>query len=189
MGAQLSDHGITSRVLENSGGTTVKIQADLVVVRQDAESDGEVVVGGIVAKHHAAALTPAAQSAPQGAVAATATAVGAIPRATATTAQRGAGTDIQNVHRTQSMTGGVVVDEDDQEDTSTRPHLLKTRALAHAATAAGRGTGGTIAAAPEAPVAGAAAPALGPGDAATAAAVALPVALHPPLKAPHTGMG
>lgn len=74
---------------------------------------------------------------------------------------------------------------DDPGGISIPPPLQKTPAHVHAVTAAERGTDGTIEAAQEALVVGAAAPVQDPGGAATAVATALLAARPAPPKDPH----
>lgn len=185
MGARTSARGITNPVLE-TGGTTVKSQAAPTAAHPGEGRDGAAVAGGIGVRLLAADPTPAVRSALLGRAAATATAVAATPRATVTTAQRGGGGGgIPNAHQTLSMKDGAAEDGDGPGGVSTPPLPRRTRALAHAVTAAVRSTGGTTAAAPAAPAAGAAAPVAGLGGAVTAEAVVLPVAPRPRIKAPH----
>lgn len=174
---------ITGQVLGNNAATIVRNQGGLAVVLQDVGKDEAAVVGAIVAKPPVVIHTPAAPSAPQPAAAPTATVAAATQTATATTAQRVAGGDTLNVRQTLSMRGGAAEGVDDPGDISTPLHPQKTPGHVHAATAAGRGTGGTIGAAQEAPVAGAAAPVQDPGGAATAEATAQPAAPPVPPKA------
>lgn len=183
-GARPSARGITNPVPE-TGGTIARSRAAPTAAHPGEGRDGAAVAGGIVARPLAADHTPAVRSALLGPAVATATAAAATRRATATTAQRGGGAAVPNAHQTLSMKGGAAEGGDAPEGVSTPPLPLRTRVLAHAATAVARSTGDTTAAAPAAPAAGAAAPAVGPGGAATAAAVVLPAAPRPPIKAPH----
>lgn len=172
-----SAHVITGQARENSAATTAKNQGGPAAAHQDGGNDGAAVAGIIVARPRIVALTPAALSAPQQAAVPTATVVEATRTATATTAQKVADEGTPNVHQTQSMSAGVAEDVDDPGGISTRLPLQKTpAALVRAATAAGRGTDGTIGAAPEAPPAGAAAQVQDPGGGATVVATAPPAA-------------
>jgi len=183
-----SVHVITGRVLGNNAATIVRSQGGPAAAHQDEGKDGvAVVVGTIVAKPHEVTLTLAALSAPQQAAVPTATIAAATQTATATTAQRVGDGGTPNARRTLSMRGGVAEDVDDPGDISTPLPPQKTPAHVHAATAAGRGTGGTTGVVQEAPVAGAAAPVQDRGGAATVVATAPPVAPPVPPKAPLTG--
>lgn len=175
--AQTNARAITNPAPE-SDGITARTRAAPTVARPVEERDAAAVAGDI-----AVALTPAVRSAPLGAAVATATAAAATPRATATTAPTGDAGATQSGLRTLNTSDAAAEGGDTLGGVSTPPLPLRTHALAHAATAAVRGIGGTIAAAPAAPAPGAAAPAVAPGGAATAAAVAPQVAPHPPIKA------
>lgn len=180
-----SAHVIIGQVLGNNGATTVRNPGGPAAVPQDGEKDGAAVAGTIVAKPPVVTPTPAALSAPQPAAAPTATAAAATQTATVTTAQRAADGGTPSVRQTPTMSGGEAEDVDAPGDISIPLPPQKTPAHVHAATAAGRGTGGTIGAAQEAPAVGAAAPARDPGGAATAAAP--PAAPPAPPKAPPAG--
>lgn len=176
---------ITGQVLENSAATTARNQGDPAAAPPGAGTEGAAVVGAIMAKIPAATRTPAALSALQQAAALTATAAAATRTATAITARKVEDADTQNGRQTPSMREGEVEDEDDPEGISTPRPPQRTPAHVHAATAAGRGTVGTIGAVLGAPVVGAAAPAQDPGDAVTAEAAAQAAAPPAPPKAPH----
>ena len=183
---QLNAHVIIGQVLGNNAATIARNQGGPAVAHQDEGKDGAAAVGAIAAKPPVVTLTPAALSAPQQAAVPIATVAAATLTATVTTARRVAGGGAPNAHQTQSMSGGVAEDVDDPGDISTPLPPQMTPAHVHAATAAEKGTGGTIAAAREAPVAGAAAPARDPGGAATAEVTVLPAARPVQPKAPLT---
>lgn len=177
-----SAHGITGQVLGNNGVTTARNRGGPAAALRGGGRDGAAVAGAIMAKPPVATRTPAAPSAPRQAAAPTAVAAAATP-ATATTAKRAAGGGTPNAPQTLSTSEEEAEDVDDPGDIV--PPLLpqKNPDHVHAVTAAGRGTGGTIAAAREAPAAGAAAPARDPGGAATAEATAQPAAPPAPPRA------
>lgn len=179
-----SGHVITGQVLGSNAATTARNRGGPAAVPQDGGIDGAAAAGAIVARTPVVTPTPAALSAPQQAAVPTATAAAATRTATVTTAQRVADGGTPSVRRTPSMSAGEAEDVDDPGDISTPPPPPKTPAPVHAATAAERGTDGTIGAARGAPVAGAAAPVQDPGGVAIAVATALPVAHPVPPKAP-----
>lgn len=181
---RLKGHAIIDQVLGNNGATIVRNQGGPAAVLRDGGKDGAAVIGTIVGKPPIVTHTPVALSGPQQEVAPTATVAAATQTAIVTTAQRVTDGGTPNVHQTQSMIGGEAEDVDDPGDINTLLPPQKTPAHVHAATAAGRGTGGTIGAAQEALVAGAAAPVQDPGGAATAEATALSAARPALPKAP-----
>lgn len=176
---------ITGQVLGNSVATTARNQGDPAAAPPGVGTEGAAAVGAIMAKTHAATLTPAARSVPQQAAVLTATAATATRTATAITAPRVEDADTQSGLQTPNMREGGVEDEDDPEGTSTPLPPQRIPAHVHAATAAGRGTVGTTGAVPEAPVVGAAAPAQDPGDAVTVEAAAQAAAPPALPKAPR----
>ena len=185
---RLKGLAIIDQVLGNNGVTIVRNQGGPAVARHDGGNDGAAVAGTIVAKPPAVIHTPAALSAPRQEAAPTATAAAAIQTAIVITAQRVADGGTRNVHRILSMSEGGAEDADDRGENTPLPPQ-KTPAHVHAATAEGRGTGGTIGAAQEAPAAGAAAaaPVQDPGGAVTVEATALSAARPAPPKDLLTG--
>lgn len=181
---RVKGHATINQVPGNNAATTVRSQEGHAAILQDVVKDGAAVVGTIVAKPLIVIRTPAALSAPQQEAAPTATAATATPTATVTTARRVADGGTLSIHQILSMSGGEAENIDDPGDISTLLPPQKTLAHGHAATAVGRGTGGTTGAAQEALVAGAAAPVQDPGGAATAEATALQAAHPVPPKAP-----
>lgn len=179
----LSAHVSTGQVLGNNAATVVRNQGGPAAALQGEGKDGAAVVAATVVKLPVVTLTPAVLSAPQRAAAPTAAAAAATRTATATTAKRAAEGGAPNARQTPSTSEGGAEDVDDPGDISIPLPPQKTPAHVHAAAAAGRGTDGTIGAAQEARVVGAAAPVRDPGSAATAAATALPAAPPAPLKA------
>lgn len=181
-----SAHVITGQARGNSGATIVKNQVGPAAAHQGGGTGGAAAVGAIEAKPPVVALIPAVLSAPQREAVPTATVAAATLTATVTTAQKPADEDTLNVHQTLNMSGGAAGDEDDPGDISTP--LLPQKILAHvrAATAAGKGTGGIIGAAQEAPAVGVAAPVQDPGDEATVVATVLRVGHPVQTKVPLT---
>lgn len=183
----LSAHVITGQVLGNSADTTVRNQGGLVAALQGEVKGVAAAVDTIVAKPPAVGHTPAAQSAPQRAVVPTATAAEVTPTATVIIARRAAGDGVPNALLIQSMRGEGAEAGDDLGDISTPLPLRMTRVPVLAATVAGKGTGDTTEAAPEALAAGAVARVRDLGGGATVEATALQAAPPVQPKARLTG--
>lgn len=183
MEAQLPDPAAAGPRPGRGAGTRATTPAAPEAARRVGETGEGAAGGGTAARPPVASQTPAARSAPR---APTAGAAAATQTVTVTTVTGGATGDTLNAPLTPSTIDAEAAGGGAPEDVTTLPRPRRTLALAHAATAAGRGTSGGTGAALGALAAGAAAAAPGRGDAATAAAQ--PAAPPAPPRAPLTGV-